>query len=299
MLTCYRKIPLTPFSREEIFPDYNFFGMQTLGGYKLQRKIAGGATGEVYEALDPKLHRPVAIKTIIKSYLNEEASREYSVRFREEAQAVARLDHPNIVQVYDFGEEGEAAFTVMEFVRGKDLKHCFDNNVRFEAREFVRMMCELLSALDYVHQAGIVHRDIKPANVMLDAEGRVKLIMDFAVARLIDVERTGRTQAGAMVGAASYLSPEHVQGLAVDHRSDLFSSGIVLYQFLTNKPPFTGDKLTLLKRIVHEDPVRPSQINPALSPEFDRVISRALAKAPEARYQSAADFSRALQRVFG
>jgi serine/threonine-protein kinase len=199
--------------------------------------------------------------------------------------------------VYDFGEEGEVAFVVMELVRGKDLKHSFDSNQRFEAREVVRMMCELLSALDYAHRAGIVHRDIKPANVMLDAEGRVKLTMDFAVARLIDVERTGRTQAGAMVGPASYISPEQVQGLAVDHRSDLFSAGVVLYQLLTNKPPFTGDKWSLLKSIVHEDPVPPLQINSALPPEFDRVISQALAKAPEARYQSAADFSRALQRV--
>ena len=272
--------------------------VQTLGRYQLKRKIAGGATGEVYEALDPKLDRPVAIKTILKSYLNEEASREYSVRFKEAAQAVARLEHSNIVQVYDFGEQGEAAFIVMELIRGKDLKHSFDSNVRFEARESVRMMCELLSALDYAHQAGIVHRDIKPSNVMLDAEGRVKLTMDFAVARLIDVDRTGRTEVGAMAGTASYVSPEQVQGLAVDHRSDLFACGIVLYQFLTNELPFTGDKSTLLKRIVHEDPMRPSAINTALPPEFDRVISRALAKAPEARYQSAADFSRALQRVF-
>jgi len=272
--------------------------VQTLGRYKLQRKIASSATGEVYEAVDPKLDRAVAIKTILKSYLNEEASREYSVRFKEEARAVARLDHSNIVQVYDHGEEGEVAFIAMEFIRGKDLKHCFDSNMRFEARESVRMMCELLSALDYAHQAGIVHRDIKPSNVMLDAEGRVKLTMDFAVARLIDADRTGRTQVGAMAGTASYVSPEQVQGLAVDHRSDLFASGIVLYQLLTNELPFTGDKSTLLKRIVHEDPPPPSQINELLSPEFDRVISRALAKAPEARYQSAADFSRALQRVF-
>jgi serine/threonine-protein kinase len=170
--------------------------------------------------------------------------------------------------------------------------------VRFEARESVRMMCEFLSALDYAHQAGIVHRDIKPSNVMLDAGGRLRLTMDFAVARLIDTDRTGRTQVGAKAGTDSYMSPEQVQGLAVDHRSDLFASGVVLYQLLTNELPFTGDKSTLLKRIVHEDPVRPSQISGSLSPEFDRVIGRALAKAPEARYQNAADFSRALQRVF-
>jgi len=270
---------------------------QLLGRYKLSRKIGSGAMGVVYEALDPKLNRPVAIKTILKSHLDEEVAREYSVRFREEAQAVARLNHPNIVQVYDFGEEADVAFIVMEFIRGKDLKHCFDNNVRFEPKEFVRMMCELLSALEYAHQSGIVHRDIKPANVMLDGQTRVKL-MDFGVAKITDTERTHRTQVGTMVGTPSYMSPEQVQGLAVDQRSDLFSSGIVLYQFLTNQRPFTGGDWTLRKMIVHEDPVRPSQINASLSPEFDRVIGRALAKAPEARYQSAGDFSRALQRVY-
>jgi len=270
---------------------------QTLGRYQLQRKIGSGAMGLVYEAFDPKLNRPVAIKTILKNLLDEEVSREYSVRFREEAQAVARLSHPNIVQVYDFGEEGEVAFIVMEFIRGKDLKHCFDTSVLFEARELVRMMCELLSALDYAHQAGIVHRDIKPANIMLDGQSRVKL-MDFGVARITHSERTHHTQVGTMVGTPSYMSPEQVQGLEVDHRSDLFSSGIVLYQFLTNQRPFTGGDWTLRKMIVHEDPMRPSQVNAAISPEFDRVVSRALAKAPEARYQSASDFSRALQRVF-
>src|ERR1043165_7520426 len=168
--------------------------------------------GVVYEALDPKLNRPVAIKTILKSHLDEEVAREYSVRFREEAQAVARLNHPNIVQVYDFGEEADVAFIVMEFIRGKDLKHCFDNNVRFEPREFVRLMCELLSALDYAHQAGIVHRDIKPANVMLDGQTRAKL-MDFGVAKIQDTDRTHRTQVGTMVGTPSYMSPEQVQEL--------------------------------------------------------------------------------------
>jgi serine/threonine protein kinase/membrane protein involved in colicin uptake len=271
--------------------------LQTLGRYKLQRKIGSGAMGLVYEALDPKLARPVAIKTILKSHLDEEVSREYSVRFREEAQAVARLNHPNIVQVYDFGEEGDVAFIVMEYIRGKDLKQYFDTNARFELKELVRLMCELLSALDYAHQSSIVHRDIKPANIMLDVQNRVKL-MDFGVAKIQDTERTHRTQLGTMVGTPSYMSPEQVQGLAVDHRSDLFSCGIVLYQFLTGQRPFTGGDWTLRKMIVHDDPVRPSQVNAALSPEFDRVIGRALAKVPEARYQSAADFGRALQRVY-
>ncbi|TMG79897.1 MAG: hypothetical protein E6H77_03960 [Betaproteobacteria bacterium] len=270
--------------------------LQNLGRYRLQKKLGTGAMGVVYEALDPKLNRPVAIKTILKSHLDEDVAREYSVRFREEAQAVARLNHPNIVQVYDFGEEGDVAFIVMELIRGKDLKQSFDATTRFAPRDFVRMMCELLSALDYAHQAGIVHRDIKPANMMMDGQGRVKL-MDFGVARINDSERTHRTQLGTMVGTPSYMSPEQVQGLRVDHRSDLFSCGIVLYQFLTNQRPFTGGDWTLRKMIVHEDPPRPSQLNSALSPEYDKVVSRALAKAPEARYQSAAHFGAALQRV--
>jgi serine/threonine-protein kinase len=271
--------------------------LQTLGQYKLRRKIASGATGEVYEALGPKVNRPVAIKTIGTSYLNEEAAREYSVRFKEEAEAVARLDHPNIVRLYDLGEEGEVAFVVMELVRGKDLRSCFESGVRFEAREAVRMMRELLGALDYAHRAGIVHRDVKPSNILLDPEGRVKLAMDFAVARLIDTDRTGRTQVGAQAGTASYMSPEQVQGLAADPRSDVFSSGAVLYQLLTNRPAFTGDKSALLKSIVHEHPVKPSQIDASLPGELDRIVSSALAKAPEARYQSAADFGRALGEI--
>src|SRR4051812_20762727 len=195
---------------------------QTLGRVRLPRKIGTGAMGVVYEAVDPKLNRSVAIKTILKSQFDEEVAREYSVRFREEAQAAARLNHPNIVQVYDFGEEGDIAFIVMELIRGKDLKHCFDANMRFAPKDFVRMMCELLSALDYAHQAGVVHRDIKPGNIMLDVQSRVKL-MDFGVARITDSERTHRTQVGTMVGTPAYMSPEQVQGLWVDHRSDLFS----------------------------------------------------------------------------
>ena len=272
--------------------------LKQLGRYRIDRVLGKGAMGVVYEGFDTgKLKRRVAIKTILKSNLDEALAKDYSARFAREAEAVGKLNHPHIVQVYDFGEEADVAFIVMEFIRGKDLKHCFDNNVRFEPREFVRLMCELLSALDYAHQAGIVHRDIKPANVMLDGQTRAKL-MDFGVAKIQDTDRTHRTQVGTMVGTPSYMSPEQVQGLAVDQRSDLFSSGIVLYQFLTNQRPFTGGDWTLRKMIVHEDPVRPSQINTSLSPEFDRVISRALAKAPEARYQSAAEFGRALQRVF-
>src|SRR4029079_11694622 len=157
-----------------------------------------GAMGVVYEGIDPKLNRRVAIKTILKSHLDPDTAKDYSMRFSREAQAVARLNHPHIVQVYDFAEEGDIAYLVMEFIRGKELKNFFDANERFDLKEAVRIMCELLDALDFAHEGGIVHRDIKPANVMLDGQARVKLA-DFGVARVTDDRSAAeKTQAGTM-----------------------------------------------------------------------------------------------------
>ena len=157
--------------------------LKQLGRYDLTRVLGKGAMGIVYEGLDPRLNRKVAIKTILKGHLDDEAaSKEYSMRFMREAQSVARLNHPNIVQVYDFGEQGDIAYIVMEFIKGKELKNFFDASERFELKEAVRIMCELLDALEFAHEGGIVHRDIKPANVMLDGQRRVKLA-DFGVAR--------------------------------------------------------------------------------------------------------------------
>ena len=183
-------------------------GPQTLGRYQLERVLGKGAMGIVYEALDPKLHRKVAIKTILISQLDEETAKDFSMRFVREAHAVARLNHPNIVQVYDFGEEGDMAYLVMEFIRGDELKSTLSTGRQFDRKECVRIMCELLDALDFAHEAGVVHRDIKPANVMLDSQGRTKLT-DFGVARVTDSDRTHaeRTQAGTVVGTPAYMSP--------------------------------------------------------------------------------------------
>ena len=273
--------------------------IQTLGRYQLERVLGKGAMGVVYEALDPKLHRKVAIKTILKSHLDEETAREYSLRFVREAHAVARLNHPNIVQVYDFGEEGDVAYLAMELIRGRELKAYFDANEHFELKEAVRIMCELLDALDFAHNAGIIHRDIKPANVMLDANGRVKLT-DFGVARLSDVDRTHaeRTQAGTMVGTPAYMSPEQVQGQAIDRRTDIFSSGVILYQFLTGQKPFTGEGAwTIAKNIIYENPALPSALDVSLSPEYDKVINKALAKNPDHRFASGREFAHALRGI--
>src|SRR6267143_749255 len=273
--------------------------LKTLGRYNIERTLGKGAMGVVYEGIDPRLGRRVAIKTILKSHLDEDTAKDYSMRFVREAQAVARLNHPNIVQVYDFGEEGDIAYLVMEFIRGNELKSTLTTGQLFDRKECVRIMCELLDALDFAHEAGVVHRDIKPANVMLDGQGRTKLT-DFGVARVTDADRTSaeRTQAGTVVGTPAYMSPEQLQGLPIDRRTDVFSAGVILYQFLTGQKPFTGEGAwTIAKKIIQDDPPMPSSINVALSPEFDRVVAKALAKDPDQRFATAREFAGALRRA--
>src|SRR3954469_11846427 len=273
--------------------------LKTLGRYNIERTLGKGAMGVVYEGVDPRLGRRVAIKTILKSHLDEETARDYSMRFVREAQAVARLNHPNIVQVYDFGEESDIAYLVMEFIKGKELKNFFDANERFDLKEAVRIMCELCDALDFAHSAGIIHRDIKPANVMIDAQARTKLT-DFGVARVQDSDKTSveRTQAGTMVGTPAYMSPEQITGGNLDKRTDVFSAGIILYQFLTGEKPFTGSGAwTIAKKIIQEEPPLPSSLNNAITPVFDAVVNKALAKNPDQRFQSARDLAVALRRA--
>jgi len=273
--------------------------LKTLGRYNIERVLGKGAMGVVYEGVDPRLGRRVAIKTILKSHLDEDTAKDYSMRFVREAQAVARLNHPNIVQVYDFGEEGDIAYLVMEFIKGKELKNFFDANERFDLKEAVRVMGELCDALDFAHQHGIVHRDIKPANVMLDHQARTKLT-DFGVARVTDSDKTSveRTQAGTMVGTPAYMSPEQITGGNIDRRTDVFSAGIILYQFLTGEKPFTGSGAwTIAKKIIQEEPPLPSSLNNAITPLFDAVVNKALAKNPDSRFQSARDLAVALKRA--
>src|SRR4051812_33789486 len=271
---------------------------ESFGRYKIQRVLGKGAMGVVYEGLDPRLNRKVAIKTILVGNLDEATAKDYSKRFAREAQAVARLNHPNIVQVYDFGEEGDVAYIVMEYVRGKELKSSFDAGERFEIGHAVRLMTELLGAMDFAHNAGVIHRDIKPANVMVDTDGHAKLA-DFGVARISDPEsQTGATQAGTMVGTPAYMSPEQIQGQKIDRRTDIFSAGVILYQFLTGQRPFQGGGAwTMAKKIVHDDPPAPSSLITTVAPGYDHVVYRALAKLPDKRYQSALHFAEALQRV--
>ena len=273
--------------------------LKTLGRYNIERVLGKGAMGVVYEGVDPRLGRRVAIKTILKAHLDEDTGKDFAMRFVREAQAVARLNHPNIVQVYDFGEENEIAYLVMEFIKGKELKNFFDANERFDLKEVVRIMGELCEALEFAHNAGIIHRDIKPANVMIDAQGRTKLT-DFGVARVQDSDKTSveRTQAGTMVGTPAYMSPEQITGGTIDKRTDVFSAGIILYQFLTGEKPFTGSGAwTIAKKIIQEEPALPSSLNNAITPLFDSVVNKALSKNPETRFQSARDLGTALKRA--
>jgi serine/threonine-protein kinase len=274
--------------------------LKKIGRYEIERVLGEGAMGVVYEGRDTRLHRKVAIKTILKSALDSESAKEYSTRFAREAQAVARLNHANIVQVFDFAEEGDVAYIVMELVRGRELKTFFDAKERFEVKEVVHIMGELCEALHFAHEANIIHRDIKPANVMIDSQGRVKLT-DFGVARVTDTDRTvsDRTQAGAVVGTPAYMSPEQIQGLGIDRRTDIFSAGVILYEFLSGSKPFTGSGAwTIAKKIIGEEAAAPSTLNPAVSPLFDAVVAKALAKNADARYQTARDFGFALKRAF-
>jgi serine/threonine protein kinase len=268
--------------------------LKKLGRYDLVRVLGKGAMGVVYEGRDPNLERRVAIKTVKVENLSEEAAAEYESRFRTEARSAARLQHPNIVSVYDSDRDGDIAFLVMEYIQGDDLKHHLDRGIRYSLEQSLKMVRDLLAALDYAHKAGIVHRDIKPANLLIEPGGRVKLT-DFGVARIQDSGDATRTQ-GSMVGTLKYMSPEQVQGLKIDSRADLFSVGVVLYQLLTDKRPFDGDNdFSIIHQIIGHTPPPPSSFNARLPPAIDAVVARALAKDREQRFATARDFASALQ----
>jgi serine/threonine-protein kinase len=250
--------------------------------------------GVVYEGRDPNLDRRVAIKTVKVENLSEEAAAEYEHRFRTEARSAARLQHPNIVSVYDSDRDGDVAFLVMEYIQGDDLKHHLDRGVRYSLEQSLKIIRDLLSALDYAHKQGIVHRDIKPANLLIEPGGRVKLT-DFGVARIQDSGEATRTQ-GSMVGTLKYMAPEQVQGQKIDSRADLFSVGVVLYQLLTDKRPFDGDNdFSIIHQIIGHNPPPPSSVNARLPSALDAVVARALAKTREDRFATARDFAVALQ----
>ncbi|MBL8312588.1 MAG: serine/threonine protein kinase [Rubrivivax sp.] len=271
--------------------------LETLGRYRLVRILGRGAMGVVYEAQDERLGRTVAIKTVLRSHLdNETTAQDYAARFVREAQAAARLSHPNIVTVYDFGEHDDLSYIVMEFVSGRELAELFRSGHRFTLPQALQIMAELLDALAYAHAQGVVHRDVKPANVLVDQAGHVKLA-DFGVAR-ISSGGQDRTMPGTMVGTPSYMSPEQILGQPVGSRTDIFAAGVVLYQFVTGRQPFEGQGMfDVQRRILQDEPTPPSGVFAGLPPVLDGIVLRALAKQPEDRYETAAAFAQDLRRL--
>ncbi len=262
-----------------------------LGKYEIVRVVGKGAMGLVYEGFDPVIERTVAIKTIRTDELDPADAEEHSRRFRIEAKAAGKLNHPNIVAIYDFGEQDALAFIVMEFIHGRELKTFFDTGHRFPLATAMSIMQQLLEALGLAHARGIVHRDIKPANIFITEEGTLKL-GDFGIAR---IDNTAKTHAGTILGTPSYMPPEQMRGDSTDPRSDLYSAGVILYQFLTGEKPFSGSMVSVMHKVMNENPVPPSELNPEITPEMEVVVARAMAKQMDARFPDARSFWLALR----
>ncbi|WP_291050032.1 Stk1 family PASTA domain-containing Ser/Thr kinase [Herbiconiux sp.] len=265
------------------------------GRYRLGELIGRGGMSNVYSGRDERLGRQVAIKLLKSSLAGDPVFR---TRFRQEAQAASRMAHPTIVRVFDAGEErvaeaggfeGIVPFIVMEFVEGKLLKDLIREGP-VDSAEAIRITEGILTALEYSHRAGVVHRDIKPGNVMVSHGGQVK-VMDFGIARAISDSSATVAQTTAILGTAQYFSPEQARGESVDARTDLYSTGVVLFEMLTGEPPFKGETpVAVAYQHVSEMPVAPSSINPLVSPAIDQVVLHALAKDRFARFQSAVEF---------
>jgi serine/threonine protein kinase/beta-lactam-binding protein with PASTA domain len=270
------------------------------GRYQIGELLGRGGMADVHLGLDARLGRKVAIKLLKPSLANDPAFR---TRFRQEAQAAARMAHPTIVRVYDAGEEIardssgrelQVPFIVMEHVEGHLLKDLVTQGP-MSAEQAVHIVDGILTALEYSHRAGVVHRDIKPGNVMVTSTGQVK-VMDFGIARAISDSSATIAQTSAILGTAQYFSPEQARGEAVDARTDLYSTGVVLYELLTGKPPFHGETaVATAYQHVSEAPAPPSRLNPAVTPALDAVVLHALAKDRFERFQSAGDFKSDLQ----
>ncbi len=264
-----------------------------LGRYEIVAELGKGAMGVVYRANDPMLNRILAIKTINTEEAGHEGMAEYEARFYTEAKAAGSLNHPNIIIIYDIGKSGHLVYMAMEYIEGRELRDMLAQGQSLPVVQAVDIAAQVGEGLAYAHQHQVVHRDIKPANIMITPEGRAK-IADFGIARMRSSET--RTQTGVIMGSPKYISPEQVVGKRADHRSDIFSLGVILYECLTGTTPFNGEGLSaLMYQITNHDPAPPSSANQQVPVMLDYIIAKVLAKAPEARYQSAADFANDLR----
>ena len=266
--------------------------------YELEGVVGRGGMAEVYRARDIRLDRVVAIKTLRADLARDQT---FQARFRREAQSAASLNNPSIVAVYDTGEDMSTGvpvpYIVMEYVDGRTVRDLLIEGHRLLPERSLEIISGVLRALEYSHQAGIVHRDIKPGNVMVTRNGDIK-VMDFGIARAMSDAQATMTQTAQVIGTAQYLSPEQARGERVDARSDLYSTGCLMYELLTGRPPFTGDSpVAIAYQHVRENPIPPSRLDPDIPPWADAIVLKAMAKSPNDRYQSAAEMAADIQRA--
>src|SRR6202142_3456210 len=272
-----------------------------LGGrYELEGVVGRGGMAEVFRARDIRLDRIVGVKTLRDDLARDQT---FQARFRREAQSAASLNKPSIVAVYDTGEDDDAAtgipvpYIVMEFVDGRTVRDLLQSDHRLLPERSLEIIDGVLGALDYSHESGIVHRDIKPGNVMVTRNGDIK-VMDFGIARAMSDNQATMTQTAQVIGTAQYLSPEQARGERVDARSDLYSTGCLMYELLTGRPPFTGDSpVAIAYQHVRENPIPPSVVDPEIPAWADAIVLKAMAKDPAERYQSAAEMRTDIQRA--
>jgi serine/threonine-protein kinase len=271
--------------------------LETLGRYKILDVIGRGAMGIVYKAVDPAIDRVVAIKTIDLSH-NKEELEEYEARFQQEIKAAGRFSHPNIVTIYDVGRTDRVAYMAMEFLNGRELKDLLVSGERLGIDVTVELMVQVADGLSYAHEHDIVHRDVKPSNIMVInmPSGVLAKITDFGIARMPG--SAVKTMTGVVLGSPRYMSPEQVLGKAIDHRSDIFSLGVVLYETLTGAVAFEGDNLNaVMYATCNTNPVPPSTRNPAAPQMLDLIVAKALAKNVDERYQTMREFGSDLRAV--
>ncbi len=268
---------------------------ERIGKYLIKRIIGTGAMGTVFEGFDPVIERRVAIKTIGAQYLADSSDAAVT-RFKREAQASGRLQHPGIVAVYEYGEDETQAFIVMEYLEGRNLREILRaKKGPLPLIDTYGLARQLLIALDYSHQQGVVHRDVKPANLMVINGLKLK-VMDFGIAR---IESSSMTQTGSVLGTPTHMAPEQLKGLQADGRADLWAAGVILYEMLTGHSPFAADSpAAVMHHVLHAEPILPSSHDRSIGPAFDAVVARALAKQPEQRFQTANQFSAALLAAF-